>query len=83
MEKGSRGGIIMTPPPKKAKVKKVIFYKQFYCYKGKPHRAFEHSNVGACIVWCPKHGIVTSYTFSKKDSTKQMTRKQYKKFMGI
>jgi hypothetical protein len=64
--------------------RKISYERIFYCWKGgKIHKAYYHSNIGAGIIWCPKHGVLASETMTrKKGSRKQMTKKQYEKFVG-
>jgi len=56
----------------------IILNKQCYCLMGKKiHKAYFHKNIGAGIIWCPKHGALASETLTKaKGSHKQMTKKQ-------
>lgn len=65
--------------------KRMIIGITYWCFKTKskrPHRAYRHSNVGAAIIWCPKHGVLTSQTMKRNSlGEKQMTRNQYKKFL--
>ena len=71
------------------KNRKRILSDIWYCFKGgKAHKAYPHSNVGADIIWCEKHGVLASHTavltykkINKGISEKQMTKKQYKKFV--
>ena len=57
----------------------------YLCFQGgKRHRAYQHHNMGASVIWCPKHGILCSYTARlgfKNTRDRQMTNEQYDKFI--
>lgn len=62
---------------------KPVLKNKWHCFiGGKTHKAYLHSNCGAIIIWCKKHGILASCTNTFKDgSDKQMTKTEYEKFV--
>ena len=60
-------------------------YEQWNCFiGGRLHRAYVQHNLGANIVWCPRHGILTSVTqrMGVQDNHKKtMTLEQYDRFV--
>lgn len=59
--------------------------EQWNCFiGGRLHRAYVQHNIGANIIWCPIHGILTSVTQRlgfKPTHKKNMTSEQYDKFI--
>ncbi len=66
------------------KPERQLFSAYLCFYGGRVHRAYLHINMGAAIIWCPKHGILCSHTNRlgiKNTERKQMTSEQYDKFV--